>query len=345
MTESADAPSGHTPAREVVARANHEGISVRKVATMHGAEAVAVYFSIRSNRDDRCTVRIADAIPEPLRGNEVEFHPKYDPVNWTLADGTAVYAAKIPPDSSRTSVYGIVIDDPGQLELFAAEPSVEITDSRSVGAGGGFSFSGAGSTPADPTEGSEAGDDPTDRSDAPEWLEDAGSDDEPDEETPDGSDQADEPTDVERPSYGPYFGGPGIELDGTEDFGLRPNREGSRDSVVEALVSEVRRRDLTADERAALRKALGVEGADSLEARLDALRAEVETLRDEVAAADRQAADVDRLEGRLESVAESVEAGQRELAETVDELEVAVAREARWRSELRDNLASEPDEE
>ncbi len=63
MTESADAPTDRPSAREVVARANHEGISVRKVATMHGAEAVAVYFSIRSIREDRCTVRVADPIP------------------------------------------------------------------------------------------------------------------------------------------------------------------------------------------------------------------------------------------------------------------------------------------
>jgi hypothetical protein len=129
MTESTDRPADSPAAREVVARANHGGIAVRKVATMHGTEAVAVYFSIRSIRDDRCTVRIADAIPEPLRGNEVEFHPKYDPVNWTLSDGTVVYAAMIPPDANRTTVYGILVDDPSQLELFSAEPAVEVTDS------------------------------------------------------------------------------------------------------------------------------------------------------------------------------------------------------------------------
>lgn len=140
MTESTDRPSDSPAAREVVARASHDGIAVRKVATMHGAEAVAVYFSIRSIRDDRCTVRIADAIPEALRGNEVEFHPKYDPVNWTESDGTVVYAAMIPPDANRTTVYGILVDDSSQLELFSAEPAVEVTDS-----GRGTSSSDAGS--------------------------------------------------------------------------------------------------------------------------------------------------------------------------------------------------------
>lgn len=130
----------------MVARITRGGIAVRKVATPHRSEAVAVYFNIRSNRDDRCTVRIADAIPQSLRGNDVEFHPRYDPANWNRADGTVLYTSTILPDADRTTVYGVVVDDQDQLDLFSAEPAVEVeangaADSTADGSdGGSFSF-------------------------------------------------------------------------------------------------------------------------------------------------------------------------------------------------------------
>ncbi len=256
----------------------------------------------------------------------MEFHPKYDPVNWTLADGTAVYAATIPADSSRTTVYGIVVDDPGQLRLFGDEPTVEITDGES--AGGGFSFQGASSQPLD----------------EPEWegaeAADADPDTNPERGESDGREAADpEGEESEESPYGPYFEGPGIELDGTQDFGLgdAPRSGSAGDSTVESLVAELRRRELAEEDRAVLLEALGLEEAGPMERRLEALAAELDALRDEVAGADRQAADVDRLEGRLEA-AESV---QEALASAVAELEAELEREARWRSRLRKSLAEE----
>lgn len=31
------------------------------------------------------------------------------------------------PDSERTSAYGITVDDPGQVQLFSAEPALEVS--------------------------------------------------------------------------------------------------------------------------------------------------------------------------------------------------------------------------
>ena len=296
MTESTDVPADASPAREVVARASHDGIAVRKVATTHGNDAVAVHFSVRSAREDRCTVRIADAIPRPLRGHEVEFHPKYDPVNWTLAEGTVVYAATIPPDSSRTTVYGVVVDDPDQLDLFAAAPTVELSDREPAGSADGAAFT---------FDDEEATSKTADRSNPP--------DEEPAREpVPDGQAALAEP------------------------------RDGDDRSVVESLVSEVSRRDLDADERRALRRALGFEGADTVDDRLNDLREEVRALREQVATGDRQAAEIDRLESRLDALSKSLDDRYGSLAASLEALEDAVDREVRWRSQLRQSIGVDP---
>lgn len=301
MTESTNHAADSPAAHEVVARTTRGGIVVRKVATLHGAEAVAVYFHIRSNRDDRCTVRIADAIPQSLRGNEVEFHPNYDPVNWSQADGSVVYAATVPPDADRTTVYGVVVDDPGQLELFSAEPGVEVdgnetADSTANGSDGGSFLFGSAEDAArsttDPT-----GEDPV------------ASDPEP-VSTTDSTGQADRPA----ADSGP----------------------------VAALVWEVRRRDLTESERTALREALDLDGFEAVQSELDVLRETVETLRGEVAAADRQAADVDRIESQVEALSDTLDRRHASLADDLEEIEAALDREARWRSQLRESLEYEP---
>lgn len=298
MTESTDHPADSPAAHEVVARTSRDGIAVRKVATMHDSEAVAVYFNLRSNRDDRCTVRITDAIPEPLRGKEIEFHPEYDPVHWSQADGTVVYAAAVPPDADRTTVYGVLVDDQSQLDLFSAEPAVEVdanetADSTPNGSdGGSFSFG------------------------RPEHATDS---------------TTEEPVASDLDTESPTSGSTGRAEQATDDSG-----------IVEALVSEVRRRDLTEPERTALRKALDLDGFEAVQSELEALRETVETLRDEVAAADRQAADVDRIEAQVETLSEALDRRHASLTDDLEQLEAALDREARWRSQLRDVLEYDP---
>lgn len=304
MTESTDQPSDSPTGREVVARADRDGIAVRKVATMHGSEAVAVYFSIRSNRDAGCKVRIADAVPEPLRGREVEFHPKYDPANWRRADGSVVYAATIPPDANRTTVYGVVVDGPDQLGLFSSEPVVEVTPNagstgQSGSDDGSFSFGTLEDEADSMTE--PAGEEP--RS--------TGSD-----RRPEGS-AADE----------------GVHQMATDS------------GVFEALISEIRRRELTDLERQALREALGMDGIDDIQTQFARLREEVGTLRDEAVTADRQAADVERIESQVEALSEALDRRYASLTDDLENLETALDREVRWRSRLRDSIEFDPEAE
>ena len=290
MTDPTDPPEESAALQEAVARTDLDGIAVRKVTTLHGPEAVAVYFTIRSTRDDRATVRIVDPLPEALRDSEVEFHPKYDPVNWTRAEGQVVYAASVPPDGNRTTVYGVVVDDADQLELFDIDPRVEITATEPADAeAGGFSFGSPGEA--------------ADASAAEAWDATAAESDEP---------AAD-----------------------------RTTSAGTEEGAVSALVSEVRRRDLTEPERQALRRALGFE--DAGDESLASLREEVRRLRDEVASADRQAADVDRLEAQLESLSAAVDDRYAELSAELEGLREAVAAEARWRDRLRESIEFDPD--
>lgn len=302
MTESTDQPSDSPAGREVVARADHDGIAVRKVATMHGSEAVAVYFSIRSIRDDQCTVRIADALPEPLRDHEVEFHPKYDPANWSRSDGTVVYSATVPPDANRTTVYGVVVDSPDHLALFTAEPAVEVNPNDPPGSSSP-SGSDDGSFTFGPTE------------------------------------DAAESTAEESAVTGSGRGSSGTDAAG------RATQPAAEPGVVEALVSEVRRRDLTDPERRALRGALALDSDEAAEPRLDALRQEVEALRDEVASADREATDVDRIESRVEALSESIDRRYASLTDEIEALAAALDREVQWRSRLRDSLEFDPEAE
>jgi hypothetical protein len=232
-------------------RVSASGVVVRKIASNRGDRAVVVDLTIRSGRDDTCTVRIEDAIPAAVRGNDVEFHPRYDPNNWRQTADSVVYEAPLGSGVVRRTVYGVVLDDPGQVDLFRTQPSVEATptDEPSPPATNGdeaFEF-GAKSGAAD-----------------------------------DGSPAAARETPTATASHT------------------------TRDSVVDSLVAELRRRDLDRREREALRQAIG----------LDTPPEELEALRDAV--------------GRLDA--------------RTDDLESTVEREVRWRAELREILGAPPEE-
>lgn len=317
MSETSDRPSDSSPSEEVTTRIITDGVSVRKAARPHGSDAVAVYLTIQSIREDSCTVRIADAIPEPLRGNQVEFHPRYDPVNWTRVDGSVVYAATLAPDANRTTVYGILVDDPGAVERFSAEPAVEVFDDENTA-----SFDATGSGDADGPFDFNPGDKPSEGAGA----------------TADGAPAGDVTT---RQRAEADSARPSLERDGT----ARPGRDAETPDPVESLVAAVRRRDLTDAERLALRNALGVDGSEPPDGRLESLGEAVETLRDEVASTDRQAADVDRLERRLESLSNEFEERFESLSADLDALHETIEREVRWRSQLQRSIGFDPEQE
>lgn len=315
MSESSDAPGDPAPSDEVTARVVTDGVAVRKTANPHGEDAVAVYFTLQSFRDGRCTVRIADAIPEPLREHTVEFHPRYDPVNWTRADGAVVYAATLSPDANRTTVYGVAVDDLAQVELFAAEPAVEVFEDDTPEEFGGV--------PANDSEGSfdfDAG--TTDR--------DASAEDRPAVTSEAASYATDDGSPSQRTRFDPGRTG-------------RPTPGRDPDRPIESLVAAVRRRDLTEPERRALRDALGIDEPGPATGELESLREEVGALRDEVASADRQAADVDRLERRLEALSGELDDRYESLSADLADLQESLEQEVHWRTELQRSIGADPE--
>lgn len=310
MSESSDRPANSNPSTEVTARVFADGVLVRKTASPHGGDAIAVYLTFESTREDRCTVRLADAIPEPLRGHEVEFHPRYDPVNWSREDGSVVYSTTLAPDGDRTTVYGVSVDDSDQVELFTAEPAVEVATEDAGEAPDGsprwdgsdrFEFDASGTAGV-----AGVGSDATGSIDGGIRK------------------SAEEPT-GRHPSAG--SGDPG--------------RTEAEDPA-EALVAAVQRRGLTPEERQALRNALSLDELEQTDRQLESLQEEVSALRREVASLDRQAADVDGLERRFDSLSASIEERIDPLSEDVDDLSAALEREARWRRQLQRSIGADP---
>lgn len=283
MNDTSDQSSEANPAEEVMARVSADGVSVRKTANPYSDVAVAVYLTIRSNRQVDCTVRLADAIPEPLRDHEVEFHPRYDPGNWTRADGTVVYTTTVAPDTERTSAYGITVDDLDQVRLFSAEPAVEVS----------------AVSPPEANAGQQPGD-----SDAFEF----GADPSPlDDGEPPRSSPTPEVT-VSRTTGNAVT----AEESGRDNHAAAADgAEG--DDPIEALVATVRRRELTDAERRVLGEVLDGGHMNPDETALESLRTDLETVEEDLATVDRRTAGIETLERRVDSLAEDLEALEADL--------------------------------
>jgi len=111
-----------TPRTEVVA----DDISVRKEASNYTDDAVAVELVIRSERDGPAVVRVTDRLPAAVEDHPVEFHPNFDPSNWSREGDRCVYQAVVEPGTIRRTVYGVTVDDPSAVTWFATEPTVEV---------------------------------------------------------------------------------------------------------------------------------------------------------------------------------------------------------------------------
>lgn len=146
MDSLPDAGQDEEPLGVAPSQATVDGITVRKAPDLHGEEAVAVDFTLRSEREDHCVVRLTEILPEAVRDNAVEFHPGFDPSRWTRDEDTVVYEAPIGPGVTRRTVYGIIVDDPAQLELFTSPPEIETAEHTPAGTTG--VLSDAEDTPA-----------------------------------------------------------------------------------------------------------------------------------------------------------------------------------------------------
>lgn len=277
MDDTSDRSSEANPVEEVTARVSADGVTVRKTANPYSDDAVAVYFTIRSNREVDCTVRLADPIPESLRDHEVEFHPRYDPGNWTRDDGTVVYTATVAPDTDRTSAYGVTVDDPGQVRLFSAEPAVEVS----------------AVTPHEADAGQQHG-----GRDAFDFGADADSID----VDPPRSNPSPEVT-VSRTT------GNAATTEGSGRASQQAVDDGAATAdPIEAFVATIRRRDLTDAERRALEEVLDADQQAPDESTLESLRTDLETVEEGLATVDRRTAGIEALERRVDSLAEDLEA-------------------------------------
>lgn len=240
MAPLPDAGQDEEPATAEPQQVSADGVTVRKEPDLHGEQAVAIDFTIRSERDDHCLVRLTDALPDAVRDHQVEFHPGFDPSRWRREGDTVVYEAPIGPGVTRRTVYGIVIDDPRQLALFAEPPAVEIADHE------------------------------------PDGSDDALP--EPDEPTPDEPFEFDAPGELspETPEGGMDF--TGDESQEASDRSSEAPNGPDQGELVDSLLAALRDGELSSEDRAALREGLGLEPPGSLDDELQTLREEMEAL-------------------------------------------------------------------
>lgn len=358
MPETADRDAAADRTEGEPVWVNADGLTVEKVPVSRGSGVVAVQLTLASNRDERSLVRVVDELPGALADKVVEFHPSYDPENWSKDDGSVVYEAPMEPNGERTTVYGVEVDDAEQRELFSTPPSVE---SAVLGdPAGGRARPASGPPPADEADDGRTGDRaPAVDGSEPFAFETAGSD----EVRADGSSGA---------ASGASAAAPRDVADhATAQLTREPaEAPGDHDSVVDALVAELERRDLSPAEREVIGNAVyagtepeadggtvaGVdarfqrlqqrvtdqaEARESLAESIHRVEAGFDSLRDEIASTERQAADVDRLESRLDALAEKLEEAIATLAADIEDLRSALDEEVRWRSELSSFLSDD----
>lgn len=322
MTEPADPDAAAESPPEVTAGVTVNGIAVEKVVSMYKGVAAAVSLTIRSNRDEPCRVRVVEALPERLSDADVEFHPNYDPENWTRANELVVYEREIDPRVEVNTVYGVAIDDPTQLELFSADPAIKLLD-------------GGAGEPSAPTPAGRAAEEERDPPEADGTAASSPDSEFSFEETHWANDGEGE-TDDGDPAGGSAASGPeAADIDG-------PPAGAVEDGAVGAIVAELQRRSLTETERAAFRDALELDGS-AVNARLRAIDRDVEAIHESLAAMERQAAEIERLEARLEAVSSAAEERYDTLAAEVDALAETVEQEVRWRDQLRRAVDADPD--
>lgn len=349
MTETTDHVTDGDSAEQVTTEVTVNDVSLRKEVNLYRDEAVAVTFTIRSNRSDRCHVRIVDTIPRAVRGNLVDFHPNHDPTNWDRSDETVVYEAPVDAGDERTTVYGVVVDEASQLQLFSTDPDLVVTETEVADDG---DAEPTGERNDDPPEGLAPG--------APVDTADAGG--------ADGPPAAGQPSDAD--ALEDSEPGPVARL--IDELERRELSEGERSTLRDALgiegepngetsLASIREEieDLREDVAAASEQADEVDRLESrlesvtneaetrwidVSAEIDAVRSELESLTEEVSAVEGVEADIERFDTRVASLADDVADRFDAVSAELEDLREEVERGARWRDNLRNSFFSDGDE-
>lgn len=367
-----------------------EEVRIRRTSSDR-SEGVVFETDVSTTGDCPVAVRFAEAIPRGLESDDVRIHPESKPERTVIHGETVLFEAWVDPSEPVTVKYAVQTDDVDGRT--AREPRVLDT---AVLSDGEFREGYDAVTPFSRglTEEISNDDDTDDDRTADEADVDQGEQFEAEAGSP-GGDTGDEET-TDGPSFGPGVsniepdasvpeaplprGGAGATDDRsgtaapstvgsprptTPDPGASTGSEPSADgSVVDAVVAELDRRELTEDERATVRSALGVdppthvdakvnrlqtqvaeleayrgslkafldengtgsEIVDDLNAQLAAVEADLDDLASEVEAVRTGARDdAERIEADLETLRTNVESDVASLREVVDGLEAQIS--------------------
>ena len=137
MTTSGENRAARTDGGDVV---RQSGIEAGKSYETDRFPVPAISLTIRSEREDPVTVRLADRVPEDVSMDDVGFHPEYGSEFWSVDGHTLVFERELEPEAEIETVYGLRGPESDEPERFLGEPTIEVRtgdDNGSVSEGGG----------------------------------------------------------------------------------------------------------------------------------------------------------------------------------------------------------------
>jgi len=261
-------------------RVETEHVAVEKTIAAYAEDVLKIAFVVESTANEPVELHLRDPLPETVDRDAVGFHPRFDPENWHLDDGTVIFEGRLEPGETREPFYGVRVAPSDELAAFRATPAVEVT-------------------PLEPAVSAAAAEESTDvaEPDAAAAVE-AGADDGPSAES-DGTNPTDSSSatvesdgfasdesstrrdDDARPPTTVATDGEGGVIQPSPD---EPARPGAGPDLVAAFVDALREQELSAEQHAVLRERLSpAEGADPADdngalARLRHVQARVDDL-------------------------------------------------------------------
>jgi len=260
-----------------------EGVTVTKRFEEDEFPVPAIAFEFTSNRDEGVTVRLTDTVPDDIEVEDLGFHPEYGSEYWTIDDDHITFERDLEPNSSYTTVYGIRATGSDDIQQFLAEPTLEEVDPplpegeehQDVIPESGDSvvkdaIAGDGEIPgledeSDEEEGDEEDVGTLDLKDPNEPETEA----EPEPEPEPAVEEADEAEDAEAADDGTD----GVEPEGDVTV--------SGDSLIAAMATEIREKNVSADDVKLLRQAfeIAAEEGGSTAAKIEQIQSDIADLR------------------------------------------------------------------
>ncbi len=280
-----------------------EGVTVTKRFEEDEFPVPAIAFEFESTREEEVTIRLSDAVPDSIAVEDLGFHPEYGSEYWTMDEDQITFERSLTPGAEYTTVYGIRATGSDNIEQFLNEPEIESVDPP-------LPESADGESDDDTVKDALAseGELSLEEGDVPE------------------SDEAEDiaTLELEEPALEAEDGDVALVEDETEAAPV-PEDE----SLVSALTTEIQHGQVSEEELAALREALGVGNErGSAVARLDQLQRDITDLRAYTAALEEfldengtGAELITELDERVETVAGRVTDVESELDSVTDTVE------------------------